>query len=196
MREAANDVAGPADDSASDEALLAKVAAGDRRAFTMLMQRHGGRVRGLALAFSGRAADADDITQDVFLLLWRRPDAWRPGPASFTTWLYRVVVNRCLDLARRQRLRRWLPFGAAVEPPDERPSALDALGGREDLAATARLIRSLPQKQRLALLLAIQGERSNAEIGGILGISEGAAEQLLVRARRTLRSRMSRETAL
>jgi RNA polymerase sigma-70 factor (ECF subfamily) len=52
------------------------------------------------------------------------------------------------------------------------------------------MIRALPEKQRVALLLAVQGERSNAEIGSILGISEGAAEQLLVRARRTLREKI------
>ncbi len=52
------------------------------------------------------------------------------------------------------------------------------------------MIRDLPEKQRLALLLSVQGERSNAEIGSILGVSEGAAEQLLVRARRTLRAKM------
>jgi RNA polymerase sigma-70 factor (ECF subfamily) len=58
------------------------------------------------------------------------------------------------------------------------------------------MIRTLPEKQRLALLLSVQAERSNAEIASVLGVSEGAAEQLLVRARKTLRAKMeSKETA-
>jgi RNA polymerase sigma-70 factor, ECF subfamily len=184
------------DEGASDEDLLARIADEDRGAFTMLVRRHGKTVRGLAFAFSGRAADADDVTQEVFIMLWRRPDAWKPGRAAFSTWLYRVVANRCLDQTRRQKLRRFLPFGEVADPVDDAPSAYDALAGRDALAEVGRMIRTLPEKQRLALLLAVQAERSNAEIATVLGVSEGAAERLLVRARRTLRAMMeNKETA-
>lgn len=176
----------------SDEDLLARIAQADRSAFTMLMRRHGRQVRGLALAFSGRAADADDVTQDVFIMLWRRQQAWRPGKAAFSTWLYRVVANRCLDLARRQRVRGWLSFSEVADPNDEAPSALDMLAGRSRLKEVRRMIGTLPEKQRLALLLAVQGEKSNAEIASILSVSEGAAEQLLVRARRRLREMIAK----
>jgi len=118
----------------------------------------------------------------------RRPNSWQPGKAAFTTWLYRVVANRCLDQARRQRVRRWLPFEDVADPVDETPSALDALSDRDRLAEVRKMILTLPEKPRLALLLAVQGEQSNAEIASILGVSEGAAEQLLVRARRRLRA--------
>ncbi len=174
----------------SDEELLARIAREDRGAFTMLMRRHGAKVRGLALSFSGQAADAEDVVQDVFIMLWRRPHAGRPGGAAFSTWLYRVVVNRCIDQARRKRLRSWLPFAEVPDPPDDAPDAFAEVSGREHLAEVRHMIRDLPEKQRLALLLSVQGERSNAEIGSILGVSEGAAEQLLVRARRALRARM------
>jgi len=179
---------GAVDETLSDEELLARIADEDRHAFTMLMRRHGRMVRGLALSFSGRSADADDITQDVFIMLWRRPEAWRPGNAAFSTWLYRVVVNRCRDQARRQRVRSWFTFAEVADPVDDAPSALEALGGRERLVEVRRMIGTLPEKQRLALLLAVQGERSNAEIASILEVTEGAAEQLLVRARRRLRA--------
>jgi RNA polymerase sigma-70 factor, ECF subfamily len=179
---------GAGDETVSDEELLARIADEDRHAFTILMRRHGQKVRGLALAFSGRTADADDITQEVFIALWRRPQAWRPGSASFSTWLYKVVVNRCRDQARRGRLRSWLPFGEADDPIDDAPSAFAALIGRERLMEVRRAIATLPEKQRLALLLAVQGDRSNAEIASILEVTEGGAEQLLVRARRKLRT--------
>lgn len=179
------------DETLLDEELLARIGDGDRRAFTLLMQRHGRQVRGLALAFFGRAADADDITQEVFVMLWRRPRAWQPGSAKFATWLHKVTANRCLDEARRQRVRSWLPFAAVPEPVDDSPDAENTLAGRQDAARIRGMIRSLPEKQRLALLLAAQDEKSNAEIAAILGVSEGAAEQLLVRARRRLRTMMS-----
>lgn len=176
------------DEALSDEALLVRIAGGDRRAFAALVRRHGERVRGLALAFTGRAADADDIVQEVFVAVWRKPRSWRPGAAAFSTWLHRVVANRCLDHARRQRRRPWLPFAQAADVSDEAPSALDAIADHERLSTVRRALHTLPEKQRLALLLASQDARSNAEIAGVLGISEGAAEQLLVRARRTLRA--------
>lgn len=184
------------EEEVADETLLACIAQGDRTAFTMLMRRHGERVRGLALSFTGQRGEADDITQEVFIGLWRRPLAWKPASAAFTTWLYRVVVNRCLDHARRRRFRRWLPFTVDIDPPDEAPNPAEAVAGRQQLAMVGRMIRSLPEKQRLALLLVIQDERSNAETARILGISEGAVEQLLVRARRKLRMLMeNKETA-
>jgi RNA polymerase sigma-70 factor (ECF subfamily) len=189
-------VEAPGDARLSDEELLSRIAQQDSGAFTLLMRRHGERVRGLALHFSGRAADADDITQDVFIMLWRKPGAWTPGTAQFSTWLYRVVANRCLDQARRRRLRSFLPFGAIEDPPDENPSAFDAASGRDRLAKVRDMIRGLPEKQRLALLLSVQGERSNAEIAAILGVSEGAAEQLLVRARRALRAMMEEKESV
>jgi RNA polymerase sigma-70 factor (ECF subfamily) len=185
-------VEAPADATLSDEELLARIARQDRGAFTALMRRHGQHVHGLALGFSGQAADADDVTQDIFIMLWRKPNAWNPGGAAFSTWLYRVVVNRCIDQARRRRLRSWLPFAEVPDPVDDAPDAASTLVGREHLAEVRLMIRDLPEKQRVALLLAVQGELSNAEIGSILGVSEGAAEQLLVRARRTLRVKIKK----
>lgn len=184
------------DEALSDEDLLVRIGRQDRRAFTILMRRYGEKVRGLALGFSGRRSEADDIVQDVFVMLWRQPHAWKPGRAAFSTWLYRVVANRCLDYARRRRFRAWLPLADAADPPDDAPTALQAVAARDRLATARRMIRSLPEKQRLALLLAAQGEHANTEIAAILQVSEGAAEQLLVRARKKLRTMMKEQEAV
>lgn len=184
------------DEALSDEDLLVRIGRQDRRAFTILMRRYGEKVRGLALGFSGRRSEADDIVQDVFVMLWRQPHAWKPGRAAFSTWLYRVVANRCVDHARRQRIRAWLPLADAADPPDDAPTALQAVAARDRLATARRMIRSLPEKQRLALLLAAQGEHANTEIAAILQVSEGAAEQLLVRARKKLRTMMKEQEAV
>ena len=184
------------DEALSDEELLVRIGDRDRRAFTILMRRYGEKVRGLALGFSGRRSEADDIMQDVFVMLWQRPDAWKPGQAAFSTWLYRVVANRCVDHARRQRIRAWLPLADTADPADDAPTALQAVAARDHLAAVARMIRTLPEKQRLALLLAAQGKHANVEIAAILQVSEGAAEQLLVRARKKLRTMMKEQEAV
>jgi RNA polymerase sigma-70 factor (ECF subfamily) len=175
--------------SDDDDALMSRAAAGDRRAFSLLVIRHAERVRAVALRFTGNAADADDVAQATFLAAWRDLPNWQRGRAQFGTWLYRVAVNRCIDLARRRRVRSWLSLDAVAEPADERVSAADVAVHQSELAAVRRDIRALPDKQRAALLLAVQAEKSMAEIAEALGVSAGAAEQLLVRARRSLRER-------
>ncbi len=176
-------------DSEDDDTLMSRAAAGDRRAFSLLVTRHAERVRAVALRFSGNAADADDVTQQAFLAAWRDARNWQRGRARFSTWIYRVAVNRCIDLARRRRVRSWLSLDAVAEPQDEAPDAADHAVQRSELAAVRRDMLALPEKQRAALLLAVQAEKSTAEIGETLGVSAGAAEQLLVRARRALRDR-------
>lgn len=176
-------------DSEDDDTLMSRAAAGDRRAFSLLVVRHAERVRAVALRFSGNAADADDVTQQAFLAAWRDAGNWQRGRARFSTWLYRVVVNRCIDLSRRRRVRAWLSLDAVAEPADAAPGAADLAVQRSELAAVRRDILALPEKQRAALLLAVQAEKSTAEIGEALGVTAGAAEQLLVRARRALRER-------
>jgi RNA polymerase sigma-70 factor (ECF subfamily) len=175
--------------SDDDDTLMARAAAGDRRAFSLLVIRHTERVRAVALRFTGNAADADDVTQAAFMAAWRELPNWQAGRAKFGTWLYRVAVNRCIDLARRRRVRVWLSLEAVAEPEDEAPGAAELAVQRSELAAVRRDIRALPEKQRAALLLAVQAEKSTAEVAAALGVSAGAAEQLLVRARRTLRER-------
>jgi RNA polymerase sigma-70 factor (ECF subfamily) len=176
--------------SEDDDTLLARAAAGDRRAFSLLVVRHAERVRAVALRFTGNAADADDVAQAALLAAWRELPNWQRGRAKFGTWLYRVAVNRCIDLARRRRVRSWLSLDAVAEPADDTVSALDVAVQRSELAAVRADIRALPAKQRAALLLVVQAEKSTAEVAEALGVSNGAAEQLIVRARRTLRERM------
>lgn len=176
-------------DSEDDDTLMSRAAAGDRRAFSLLVTRHAERVRAVALRFSGNAADADDVTQQAFLAAWRDAANWQRGRARFSTWIYRVAVNRCIDLSRRRRVRAWLSLDSVAEPQDDAPGAAELADQQSELAAVRRDILALPEKQRAALLLAVQAEKGTAEIGAALGVSAGAAEQLLVRARRTLRER-------
>lgn len=176
---------------ADDEALAALVANGDSRALAEVVRRHGGRLRGLALRFAGGAPDADDIVQETFLSYWRTAARWQPGGPPLGAYLTRIAVNRAIDADRRRRVRRFFGIEAAIDMPDREPPADEHLGAKRELAAVARDIAALPARQRAAILLAAEGERTNIEIGAAMALSEGAVEQLLVRARRTLRLRLA-----
>ena len=147
-----------------DDALVARIAGGDERAFTEIVRRHAGRLRTLALRFGGETGEADDIVQETFWTVWRKAGSWQPGGP---------------------------PFAEADAVADEAATAEDETAARGELAAVAADIRALPQRQRAAILLAAGGEHSNSEIAAMLGLSAGAVEQLLVRARRTLRARLA-----
>ncbi len=175
----------------TDEALVEQIAAGDQRAFAEIVRRHGGRLKALALRFSGGAAEADDIVQETFWSLWRNASRWRPGGPPFSAYLTRMAINRAIDGERKRRTRRFFGLEAVEDTADPGPLVEQRLATNATLSAVARDIRDLPARQRAAILLSADGERTNADIAEAMGLSIGAVEQLLVRARRTLRARLA-----
>jgi RNA polymerase sigma-70 factor (ECF subfamily) len=171
-----------------DDGLLAQVAAGDRRAFAQLMDRHIDRAHGLAKRVLGNKSDAEDVVQDAFMKVWQKAGQWQPGRAQFSTWLYRVVVNRCLDLKRK-------PVNAALdnvaEQSDDRPDAYEDIAARERQAKIAGAVAALPERQRTAVALSYTAGMSNAQAAETMEISVKAFESLLVRAKRELRGRLA-----
>lgn len=87
----------------ADAELLDRLAAGDEAAFRALVERHIDRAYAIALRIVGNAADAEDVVQDTMLKVWTHRGRWQHGRAKFSTWLYRVVSNRCIDLRRKPR---------------------------------------------------------------------------------------------
>lgn len=178
------------EDVDDDALLLRRIGDGDRVAFDRLSRRHLDRAYAVALRMTGSRADAEDVVQEVFLRLWQRPDAWRPGQAQFSTWLYRVVVNRCLDLKRRPKAGA---LDAIAEPQDPRPDA------EADLLAAARqravndAVEALPERQRAAIALTYTAGLKNTEAASALEVSVKAFEALLVRAKRELRDALDRQ---
>ena len=187
-------VAVPTDDE-TDEALVERVVAGDQRAFTEIVRRHAGRIKALALGFSGGAAEADDIVQETFWSLWRNARRWRADGPPLAAYLTRSAMNRGIDASRRRRVRNFFGLADATDVIDPDPGADVQLEAANELEAVARDIRELPERQRAAILLAADGERATGEIAEALGLSVGAVEQLLVRARRRLRSRLAARDA-
>ena len=169
------------------------IASGDRQALGRLIALLGRDLTLLATRYLGREDEADEVVQDVFLKAWKNAGRYDPAKARVGTWLYRITVNLCID---RQRKRGFLRFigleDQAAEIPDAQPTALDRMDGAQRLAAMRDAISDLPSRQRMALLLSVASELENGDIAEAMGISTGAVEQLLVRARRTLRQRTDR----
>src|SRR4051812_28400902 len=136
-------------DEPSDHDLMARTAQGDERAFRMLAQRHTRRALGLARRMLGNEALAEEIVQDALLRVWTNAPRWRPE-AAFRTWLYRVVVNLCLNARRRAPD---LPLDAADHIADSAEDAEAILEARERDQRLSTAIEALPPRQRAAIVL-------------------------------------------
>lgn len=167
-----------------DDLLLERIAGGDERAFRRLVERHIDRAFALALRILRNHTDAEDVVQDVMLKVWTQGGAWRSGQAKFSTWLYRVVTNRCLDLCRKPKTA---DLDTAPEVPDGQPDAVSAIHAGEVSDLLERAMGKLPEQQRIALILSYHDELSNAEIAEILETTVMAVESLLKRGRQQLR---------
>lgn len=166
-----------------------ELGSGGERAFSRLVAAHGGRVQAIARQFLGSQADAEDVMQDVFVKVWRARSGFDPSRASMATWLYRITANTCLDRLRHRKRWRWLGLEHIAEHADETVPGDERLEHHQAVAAVRRDILDLPGRQRMALLLVLLAERSAQDVADIMGISRGGAEQLVVRARQTLRER-------
>jgi RNA polymerase sigma-70 factor (ECF subfamily) len=184
-------LASSAPDQHSDEVLIARVAAGDQRAFAVIVRRHAGRLKALATAFSGAAAEADDIVQETFWSLWRHAGRWRPDGPPLSAYLTRIALNRAIDARRRRKVRAFFGLEDAASVADGAMLAEERMAVEGELVAVSRDLGGLPARQRAAVLLAADGDRTNVEIAAIMELSVGAVEQLLVRARRTLRQQLA-----
>lgn len=170
-----------------DAALLAAFARGDARAAKLLTARLGPRAYGVALRVLGHRADAEEVAQEAMLRLWRAAADWQPGAAQPSTWLYRVVVNLCIDRQRQRRgLGGMLDLDAVPEPEDSAPGAAEQMmqADRSDALQTA--LMTLPDRQRQAVVLRHIEGLSNPEIAGIMEIGVEAVESLTARGKRAL----------
>ena len=179
------------DDAAhGDDDLLARIAEGDRSAFRHLMERHTRAMLALAERITGNASDAEELVQEAFLKTWSMAPRWRPdGPARFSTWLYRVVLNACLDVKRRRPLA---PLDDAVaSTPDERTHG-DGAENAVHRAIIRQALADLPERQRAVLGLYYFTGMTAPEAARALDLTLAATEALLLRGRRSLKAALKR----
>jgi RNA polymerase sigma-70 factor (ECF subfamily) len=174
-----------ATDDLPDEALLARFADGDADAARVLTLRLTPRIMAHAFRLLGNRAEAEDVTQEAMLRLWKQAPAWRSGEARVTTWLYRVVANLCIDRQRRTRGRS-VALDAIPEPADERTSVTETMQERARADALQAALNELPARQRQAVVLRHIDGLSNPEIAAIMEITVEAVESLTSRGKRAL----------
>jgi RNA polymerase sigma-70 factor, ECF subfamily len=174
----------------SDTALMWRIAAGDRKAFQLFARRHHAKCVAVARRVLGSTSDAEEIVQEVLLKVWEHAGEWRGSNAQATTWLYRIVVNLAIDRARK-RSPVFVPVEDGPVMVDPTPSAHLVLEGRELETYIANAIPGLPARQRDALSLCYFDGLNCAEAAAVMKVSVSAMEALLVRARRTLRDRLT-----
>lgn len=166
-----------------DAEWLALAAAGDQDAFTRLVRRHQGKVFNLAYRFSHDRQDAEELAQEIFLKVWKYARTFK-GRSAFSTWLYRLAVNTCLNYRQKKMDRpASLPLLGDLAAADE--TGLEVLAGeRQNLLDQA--MDALPARQKMALVLAGFEGKSYEEIATMMDVSLSAVETLLFRARQNL----------
>lgn len=173
--------------AAGDDALMMRIAQGDGRAFEALVAQRLDRVVAVARRMLGNDADAEEVAQEAFLRLWRRADRWEPGRAQVSTWLYRVATNLCIDHMRRRRGEH----AQETVPEQEQPAAQQRVLEEADLRRRMDdALQSLPERQRMALVLFHYEGLAMSEAAELMQVSVDALESLLARGRRTLKQQL------
>jgi RNA polymerase sigma-70 factor (ECF subfamily) len=161
-----------------DSALVALTRSGNANAFEELVRRHQATIFRIALRMLGDRRDAEDASQETFLQAWRALPRFR-SQSAFSTWLYRIVTNRCLNLRRARRPSQALLW----DQESEEPGPEEAAEARNQLLALREAILELTPEQRAVFVLRHLEGCAYEEIVEILGISLAAVKSRLHRAR-------------
>jgi RNA polymerase sigma-70 factor (ECF subfamily) len=170
----------------SDEDLMTAAAQGDMKSFERIVQRYQASVWRVAVRFFGDAAEAQDITQTVFLKLLESAARYR-RISLFKTYLFRIVNTTCIDFSRKKRPDM---LKEPSEIQDESPQAMDTMIVHQSNKAVRDAIDALSLRYRSVIVLRYDAELPIRDIAGVLKITEKAVERLLARARNTLYIRL------
>ncbi len=160
---------------------------GDQAAFAEIVREHQAMVFSIALHFLRNRAVAEELAQDVFLHLFRNLKEIQ-SPGHLTNWLRRVTSHRCIDQSRQQKYRPRVGLEAAPEPSMVPRTADPFLTETLD-----RLIRTLPEKPRMVVILRYQEDMEPTEIAETMNIPIGTVKSILHRALALLKGKMERE---
>lgn len=174
-----------------------KAASGDADAFEQLVLKYQTPIYNLCFRMVGNAEDAADLSQESFLKAWNHLSSFH-FEAAFSTWLYRLASNTCLDFLRSVKRHPQVSLTvedndgeeATLDIPDSAPSPEESLISSEEAALLARAMAELEPEQRQILTLRVVNEMSYADIADILRIREGTVKSRLSRAREALRKKL------
>lgn len=186
----------------TDKDFMRRIRGGDNHAFEVLIHRHQRPVLNFIFRFMGDLTEAEDLTQEVFLRVWKSAGTYQPD-AKFTTWLYRIATNLCINKQRALRIRKWLAISQSNEPKQNSKDTFipaegveittpeDHLVDSEQSLHFLNAINDLSTSQRLAIVLRIYDGLSYHEISQIMDRPVSSVDSLLIRAKKNLRKKLT-----
>jgi RNA polymerase sigma-70 factor (ECF subfamily) len=177
---------------------MAKTAEEDELAFEILVRRHQTSVLNLVYRYVGDRTKAKDLAQEVFIRVWRAANRYEPK-AKFTTWIYRITANLCLNELKSIKGKKLVQLEAEEQDrqsinykttSDASRSPEDILVAKESSRQISDALQSLPENQRMALILKRYDNLPYDEIAKIMECSVSAVESLLVRAKKNLQEKL------
>ncbi|MBR9974270.1 MAG: RNA polymerase sigma factor [Bacteroidetes bacterium] len=179
----------PRSEEMGDDLLITRFQSGDESAFRLLMERHVERVRNLVYSIFHSGELVDDLTQDIFLKVYRALEHFR-FDAAFSTWLYRITVNRCRDEMRRRKLRRVFSLQTLMERHDKEVIMKTTVQPHEHETRELidRGLQRLPEKYRLPVILKDMEGLSYEEMADVMRCELGTVKSRLSRGRSMLRN--------
>ena len=178
----------------TDRELVARAGAGDQEAFEQLVRDNQNRVYSLAVRLVGDREEAADLAQEAFLKAWQGLSSFQ-GESSFSTWIYRLTTNVCIDYLRRKKRRQEVEPAVSLddedsgwaEPADAGQDPQRKLEEAERSRALSRGLERLPEHQRQVLVMRELSGLSYQEIGAATGLDLGTVKSRIARARLALR---------
>jgi len=178
-----------------DKDLIVRVLAGDQDAFAQLVKTYETQVYNLCLRMVANQEDAKDLAQEAFLKAWRGLRFYK-FESAFSTWLYRLTSNVCIDFLRRQKRRPVVSLtmqedeedAVELEIPDSAPQPEEQILYREQKSAIAAAMNQLEEEFRLVLTLRVIEDLPYEEIAEIMDLKIGTVKSRLARARNKLKS--------
>lgn len=177
-------------DADEERAWISQSRNGDHEAFGALISAHQRMVHALTFRMTGSLADAEDLAQETFIRAFRQLDSYK-GTAKFSTWLYRIAVNACLNWRQRESRRGqihadWAKSSVALQ------SELESAPDDDELSRSVQAaLMKLPAKQRAAIVLTVYDGHNHAEAAQILGCPETTVSWRVFAARRKLKRWLS-----
>ena len=172
--------------------LIHAIANGDKKAFGSLYELHKDKVYNIALSYLQNVQEAEDVTQEVFLTIFRNAASFR-GEATISTWIYRITINTSLNLLKRKQRYKHLKMGKEGKRSADfvHPGVL--LDRKEDAKLLFAAIYVLSKNQKTAFILSFIEHLPRQEVANIMSLSLKAVEALLQRAKANLKKKLKKD---
>ena len=171
--------------------LINAITKGDQKAFAQLYQLFSEKVYNTALSYTQNKTDAEEITQEVFILIFRKANQFK-GDSTISTWIYRITVNVSLNYLKAQKRRSISPWKKERDDASDfnHPGVL--LENKENASELFRIIKQLPENQKTAIILSFIEDLPRQEVADVMELSLKAVESLLQRAKKNLRKQLKK----